>query len=53
MSRGGRGVVASVEGEGNGLVGVRVLRVDGLLRLGHEDGALVVDLVHVDNVLNV
>ena len=46
-------VVAAVEGEGDGLVGVAArLRVH-LGRLGGEDGALVVQLVHVHNVLQI
>jgi hypothetical protein len=51
LSGRGGGVVASVEGEGHRLVRVRVLRVDRLLRLRDKDGALVVDLVHVHDVL--
>lgn len=51
LSRGGFGVVAPVEGERHRLVRVGVLGVDGLLRLRDKDGALVVDLVHEDDVL--
>lgn len=51
LGRGGVGAVGPVEAEGDGLVRVAAVLLQRLGRLGHQDRAVVLLLVHVDDVL--